>query len=47
MSRRAVRGDTGERARIRVCRLPQESGQHFRKVGGMLPAPLATSSTSP
>ena len=28
-----------KRARIRVCRLPQESGQHFRKVGGMLPAP--------
>ena len=34
-----MRGDTRKRARIRVCRLPQESGQPFCKVGGMLPAP--------
>ena len=39
ISRRSMRRDTRKRARIRVCRLPQESGQHFRKVGCMLPAP--------
>ena len=47
ISRRSMRGDTGKRARIGVCRLPQESGQPFRKVGGCSPLPLATSSTSP
>ena len=34
-----MRGDTRKCAGIEVCRLPQESGQPFRKVGGMLAAP--------
>jgi hypothetical protein len=32
-------GYTRKRAWIGVCRLPQESGQPFCKVGGMLAAP--------
>ena len=39
ISRRSMRGDTRKCAGIEVCRLPQESGQPFRKVGGMLAAP--------
>ena len=38
ISRRSMPGYTRKRARIGVGRLPQESGQPFRKVGGMLAA---------
>ena len=33
ISRRSMRGDTRKCAGIEVCRLPQKSGQPFRKVG--------------
>ena len=39
ISPRSMRDYTRKRARIGVCRLPQESGQPFCRVGGILAAP--------